>query len=85
MGCTFSENRRSANAAALAAGGARAVPLLCESLKHKKAHVRYWSAYALGQIGRGAEAALPQLTALTQDQDPQVRYYANLAVAKIKK
>jgi HEAT repeat protein len=68
---------------ALAAGGKDAVPFLVEALKNEKA--AYWACIALNRIGPEAQAAVPSLTKLLEDKNPQIRREALLALAEIGK
>ncbi len=61
---------------ALGAMGEAAVPPLAERLTADGEHTRAWAAYALGEIGRPAVAALPRLFAATRDASPNVRRHA---------
>ena len=61
---------------ALGAMGAAAVEPLAERLTADAEHTRAWAAYALGEIGRPAAAALPRVLAAARDASPNVRRHA---------
>jgi HEAT repeat protein len=70
-------------AVALAKIGSASVEPLIEALKDTSAERRAGAAYALGQIGSGARAALPALLDLLKDGDVGVRRQASYAIGKI--
>jgi HEAT repeat protein len=72
-----------ANALKQLRAGARAVPPLIEGLKDKRSGVRIAAAYALGNLGPEAKAAIPALTALQDDSEPRVRRAGADAVKRI--
>jgi HEAT repeat protein len=61
--------------------GADAVSVLVEALKHKSG--RYWASLALAEMGPQAKAAVPGLTALLKDDEPEVRVEAAMALGEI--
>jgi HEAT repeat protein len=65
----------------LAEGGTAAVPALIEGLKHKEG--RYWACIALAEMGPQAKDAVPQLTSLLSDDEPEVRMEAVMALGEI--
>jgi HEAT repeat protein len=65
----------------LAEQGQAAVPLLIKALAQKQA--AYWACLVLARIGPDAKEAVPALTALIDDQRPEVRREAILALAEI--
>jgi HEAT repeat protein len=65
----------------LAEGGAAAVPALIEALKHEEG--RYWACIALAEMGPAAKDAVPQLTSLLSDDEPEVRMEAVMALGEI--
>ena len=46
-----------------------AIPLLRNALKHRNSNVRYFAAYALGELGPNATVAIPDLEALQDDHE----------------
>lgn len=60
-----------------------AVPALCETLEDEAEIVRFWAAKTLGNIGSEARQATGALLGLFGDADPNVRWEAITAVAKI--
>lgn len=83
---TDDENVQKLAGESLAKIGAEAVPQLIEGLGNKDSvPVRYWSAYALGEIGPEAEAAVPKLKASLKDPDATVRFYVAEALRKINR
>ena len=66
-------------------GAKDAVPALIDALKDKESGVRGSACFALGEIGPAASAAIPALSrVVTQDEDPEVRRAAALAIGKIQ-
>jgi len=65
----------------LAEDGADAVPALTEALRHKQG--RYWACLVLAEMGPQAKAAVPQLTTLLKDDEPEVRMEAVIALGEI--
>jgi HEAT repeat protein len=57
--------------------------MLCETLNDEETLVRFWAAKALGNIGPGAREATASLRQLLDDDDPNVRWEATAALAKI--
>jgi HEAT repeat protein len=77
---------RTAAAAAqsLSVMGAPAVPALLEGLRNGSPLLREKAASALGDIGLGAETALPELRKLAEDDEPSaIRKAAKEAIGKI--
>jgi len=68
---------------ALAAMGSRAVEPLIGALKDKSRERRAAAAYALGQIGPPARAAIPALVQTLKDDSPTVRRQAAYALSRI--
>jgi HEAT repeat protein len=60
-----------------------AVPALCETLEDEAVIVRFWAAKTLGNIGSEARQATGALLGLFGDADPNVRWEAITAIAKI--
>ena len=60
-----------------------AVPALCETLEDEAEIVRFWAAKTLGNIGSEARQATGALLGLFGDADPNVRWEAITAIAKI--
>jgi HEAT repeat protein len=65
----------------LAEGGASVVPALVEALDHPQG--RYWATLVLAEVGPPAKDAVPALTKLLADQDPEVRMQVAMALAAI--
>ncbi len=65
----------------LAEGGAESVPGLIEALDHPQG--RYWATLVLAEMGPAAKAAVPAITKLLDDKDPEVRMQSALALAEI--
>jgi hypothetical protein len=63
--------------------GVRSVSALTEALKHNQSEVRSSAAYALGQIGSDAYAAVPALITALEDEYLDVRTLAAYALGKI--
>ncbi len=61
------------------------IPLLVELLDERDVYVRECAARALGQWGAAAEASLPKLQELSQDEQERVRSAAKEAVRRIRK
>ena len=61
-----------------------AVPLLVEVLKNGDVETRLQTIIALGEIGPGAIAAVPELRKLLQDQDVSLQMAAKDAIDKIE-
>jgi HEAT repeat protein len=70
-------------AAALARIGAASIPVLEEALKDKTLSVRHAAVFALGEIGAGAQRALPLVIPLLKETDPTVRSSAAYSVGRI--
>lgn len=69
---------------ALVECGDRAVPILSQALKNDRAEVRASAAYALGQIGQAAYAAVPNLVMmLRDDSSDDVRAIAAYTLGRI--
>lgn len=60
----------------------RGCPLLVRILKHRETMVRRAAAEGLAAMGSKAKPALPALTEALEDEDPDTRYHAAVAVAK---
>jgi hypothetical protein len=60
------------------------IQVLCEALHERDADDRKSAAYLLGNIGPPARAAVPSLTALLGDTDPEVRELAAKALEQIE-
>jgi HEAT repeat protein len=69
---------------ALIAIGAPAVPALIPRLKSPQATTRICAIVALGKIGPEAAAAAQPLEACMNDEDPQVRQWAAVALQRIR-
>jgi HEAT repeat protein len=67
----------------LAELGAEIVPQLCEALEDQRAC--YWACLALSEIGADAKAAVPHLTKILDNEDPEVRIGALIALGEIGK
>lgn len=65
----------------LAEGGAYVVPALVEALDHPQG--RYWATLVLAEVGPPAKDAVPALTKLLADQDPEVRMQVAMTLAAI--
>lgn len=65
----------------LANAGEAGVQVLIEELKNEK--VQYWACIALGEVGPGAKAAVPQLIQLAASKRPLVRMQAIMALGQI--
>ncbi len=79
------ETRRQAALALsrLGPNAAVAVPALCETVEDEAEIVRFWAAKTLGNIGLEARQATGALLGLFGDADPNVRWEAVNAIAKI--
>ena len=65
--------------------GAEAVPALVELIeKTSEVEVRYQATAAIGDVGKEAAVAVPQLKRLLADNDPEVRQAAAEALSKIQ-
>lgn len=65
----------------LAREGERVVPRLIEALDHAEA--RYWACVALAEIGPAAAAAVPRLSEILKDENPEVRLHSLVALGEI--
>ena len=77
---------RVAAAYAVGYGGAisrPAVPALIENLSNESSAVRYSSTLALGEIGPGAAAAVPELQKLLDDRNEDVAHMAKKSLKLI--
>jgi len=70
-------------AEAIAEYGQRAVPTLCELLRHRDPKVREFAGVALVRMGPDAEQAVPQLIAILQIQQEPTRAIAAFALGRI--
>ncbi len=69
---------------ALSSMGKVAVPALTKALSHSNKNIREAAATALGRMGSLATSAVPLLKNLAaNDKDPNVRFYARIALKKI--
>ncbi len=59
------------------------VPALIEALKSENVDVRYYAAFALGNIGEKAASAVPALIAALKDENADVRSSAAYALVNI--
>lgn len=71
-------------ASALVGIGASVVTALGRALRHEGPQVRRLAAETLGRFGPGAQAAVAELQAATQDQDRKVRQSASKALTRIQ-
>jgi HEAT repeat protein len=58
---------------------------LRQCLRHRDFYVRHGAALLLGQIGRNARDAIPDLQVASSDEDPRVAKVARMAIRKIEK
>jgi HEAT repeat protein len=81
----FPETRRRAAIALSRLGPAAngAVPILCGLTADESAVVRFWAARTLGSVGSDAYPAKDSLLTLLHDADPNVRWEAMSAIAKL--
>jgi len=70
-------------AEAIAGYGRRAVPPLCDLLRHRDSKVREFAVVAIVRIGPEAEQAVPQLTAILEVARDPTRATAALALGRI--
>ncbi|MBI3462548.1 MAG: HEAT repeat domain-containing protein [Planctomycetes bacterium] len=63
--------------------GPVAVPALIELLNHRERGVRYWATRSLASIGADASAAVPALLGRLEDEDPNIRIGAAMALVRI--
>jgi HEAT repeat protein len=61
-----------------------ALPILAEALKHSREFVRLEAAMTLGDLGQGANEAIPALEAARSDPSAAVRSAADAAIKKIR-
>ncbi len=62
----------------------KALPYLIEALSSSAPRIRRNAAYCLGEIGKPAESAIPELKKLLKDSDQQVTWVADNAIKNIK-
>ena len=64
--------------------GPQAVPMLTEALADPDPDMRRVAAWQLGNIGADMAEAIPAIEKALKDEDEEVRYFAELALKKIR-